>query len=52
MLSLVRVVLRGLAAALHSRRHLIVENLALRSQLLVLKRTVKAPTLRNSDRLF
>jgi hypothetical protein len=29
-----------------------MENLALRHQLLVLKRTVKAPTHRNSDRLF
>ena len=29
-----------------------MENLALRHQLLVLNRTVKAPTFRNSDRLF
>ena len=29
-----------------------MEYLALRDQLLVLNRTVKAPTLRNSDRLF
>jgi hypothetical protein len=52
MLSLVFAVLRSLAAAFHSRRHLVMENLALRHQLLVLNRTVKAPSLRNSDRLF
>ena len=52
MLSLVFAVLRSLAAGFHARRHLVGENLALRHQLLVLNRTVKAPTLRNSDRLF
>jgi hypothetical protein len=40
MLSLVVAILRSLAAAFHSRRHLAMENLALRHQLLVLKRTV------------
>jgi len=34
------------------RRNLVLENLALRHQLLVLNRKVKSPTLRNSDRLF
>jgi transposase InsO family protein len=52
MLSLVFAVLRSLTAGFHARRHLVLENLALRHQLLVLNRTVKAPTLRNSDRLF
>ena len=40
MLSLVFAVLRSLAAAFHSRRHLVMENLALRHQLQVLNRTV------------
>lgn len=52
MLSLVFAVLRSLAAGFHSRRHLVMENLALRHQLLMLNRTVKAPTLRKSDRPF
>ena len=52
MLSLVLAVLRSLAGALHTRRHLVLENLALRHQLLVLKRTAKTPALRNADRLF
>jgi len=52
MLSLVFAVLSSLAAGFHARRHLVLENLALRHQLLVLNRTVKAPPLRNSDRLF
>lgn len=52
MLSFVRTVLRGFAAALQTRRHLVLENLALRHQLLVLKRTAKTPALCNSDRLF
>jgi hypothetical protein len=34
MLSLVLAVLRSPAAAFHSRRHLVLENLALRHQLL------------------
>jgi hypothetical protein len=52
MLSLVYAVLRSLAAGFRARRHPVVENLALRHQLLVLNRTVKAPTLRIFDRLF
>jgi hypothetical protein len=52
MLSLVLAVLRSLAAGLHCRRNLVMENLALRHQLLVLKRTIMAPAIRNSDRLF
>ncbi len=52
MLSLVIAFLRSLTAASHSRRHLVMENLALRHQLLVLNRTAKAPALRNSDQLF
>jgi hypothetical protein len=52
MLSLVLAVLRSLATGFHARRHLVLENLALRHQLLVLNRTIKTPALRNSDRLF
>jgi hypothetical protein len=52
MLSIVRVVMRSLAAALQTHRHLVLENLALRHQLLVLNRTAKTPAFRNPDRLF
>ena len=52
MLSLVFAVLRSLTAGFHARRYLVLENLALRHELPVLNRAVKAPTLRNSDRLF
>ena len=52
MVSLVLEMLRSLAAALQTRRHLTLENLPLRHQLMVLKRTVKPPILRNSDRSF
>ncbi len=51
-LSLVLAVLSSLAAGFHVRRNLVLENLALRHQLLVLKRSIKNPALRNSDRLF
>jgi len=52
MFPLVFAVLRSLAAALQTRRDLVLENLALRHQLLVLNRTAKTPALRNADRLF
>jgi len=52
MFSLGFAALRSVAAGFYARRHLVMENLALRHQLLVLNRTVKAPALRNSDRLF
>ena len=47
MLSLVLAVLSSLAAGFHVRRNLVLENLALRHQLLVLKRSIKNPALRN-----
>ncbi len=50
--SLVFAVLRSLAAGLQTRRNLVLENLALRHQLLVLNRKVKSPARRSSDRLF
>lgn len=52
MFSLLVAVLRSLIAGFRARRNLVLENLALRHQLLVLNRKVKSPTLRNSDRLF
>ncbi len=52
MISLVFAFLRSLLAGFHVRRNLIMENLALRHQLLVLNRKVKTPPLRNCDRLF
>lgn len=52
MLLLVFALLRSLVSGFHVRRNLVLENLALRHQLVVLNRKVKAPTLRNSDRLF
>jgi hypothetical protein len=42
MFSLVLAVRRSLAAGFHARRHLVLENLALRHQLMVLNCTVKA----------
>lgn len=52
MLSLIFAVLSSLTAGFHARQNLVLENLALRHQLLVLHRAVKSPALRNSDRLF
>ena len=52
MFSLLSAVLRSAIAGFRARRNLVLENLALRHQLVVLNRKVKAPTLRNSDRLF
>ena len=43
MFSLAFAVLQSLAAALQTRRHLVLENLALRHEPLVLNRTIKAP---------
>ena len=45
-------VLRSLAAAFQPRRQLLLENLALRHQLLVLNRTAGKPRFRNADRLL
>ena len=41
-----------LKSALRTRRRLVAENLALRHQLAVLKRSVKRPRLEDSDRIF
>jgi hypothetical protein len=52
MFSLVSIVLSALCSGLKSRRQLMLENLALRHQLTVLKRSVPKPKLSNSDRLL
>jgi len=52
MFSLVLAVFRSIGSGFRTRRQLLLENLALRHQLLVLHRTVKMPALRNSDRLL
>jgi hypothetical protein len=43
MLRIVRMILRALASAIRSRRELLLENLALRQQLAVLKARGKQP---------
>ena len=52
MIPLVFWLVRLINLALPSRRSLILENLALRQQLAVYKRSVKRPRLRQTDRLF
>ena len=52
MITLLLHLFRLLPILYGSHRHLALENLALRHQLTVYKRTVSRPTLRPSDRLF
>jgi putative transposase len=52
MLAALAVVLRSLALICGGQRAVALENLALRQQLAVFKRTVKRPQLRHRDRLF
>ena len=52
MISLVSSLVRLLHLVLPSRRSLTLENLALRQQLAVYRRSVKRPRLRQTDRLF
>jgi len=52
MNTLVPAILGALVAALRSRASLVVENLALRQQLAVLRRTMTRPRLRPVDRAF
>jgi hypothetical protein len=52
MFGVMVAVLRSLAAAFQPRRQLLLENLALRHQLLVLNRTAGKPRFRNADRLL
>jgi hypothetical protein len=52
MLAALVVVLRSLALICGGHRVVALENLALRQQLAVFRRTVKRPPLRDRDRLF
>ena len=52
MWELLRTVVRSAVSALRLRRDLAVENLALRHQLVVLKRQSKKPRFEDRDRLF
>jgi hypothetical protein len=52
MLAALVVALRSLALICGGHRAVALENLALRQQLAVFKRTVKRPQLRHRDRLF
>jgi hypothetical protein len=52
MITLVTAILGALVAALRPRASLVVENLALRQQLVVLRRAVPRPRLRPFDRAF
>jgi hypothetical protein len=49
---MISTLLRTLISVLATRRELALENLALRQQITVLRRSVKRPHLKNSDRLF
>jgi len=50
VLNLLRCLFFGCLALLRSRRHLAIENLALRHQLGILRRSAKRPRLTNADR--
>src|SRR3954463_11888195 len=52
MLTALVVVFRSVALLCCGHRAVVVENLALRQQLAVFRRTVKRPPLRSGDRLF
>jgi putative transposase len=51
-MNIVRAFFLVLRTVFHRRRDLILENLALRQQLLVQQRTLKRPKLQNGDRCF
>jgi putative transposase len=52
MVELLIAIGRALALALRGQRELVLENLALRQQLAVMRRTTKRPQLQTRDRLF
>jgi len=52
MIDLLRTLLATARSSLKPRRELALENLALRQQLAILKRTTKRPELANADRAF
>jgi hypothetical protein len=49
---MITLILIGLLRGVRTQRSLVLENLALRHQLVVLQRTVPRPRLRTADRLF
>jgi putative transposase len=50
MLDVILTLLRSLTATIRGRRNLVLENLALRHQLMVIRRQVERPRLTNADR--
>ena len=52
MADMIRLILTGLLRGVRTQRALVLENLALRHQLTVLRRSTPRPRLRPSDRLF
>jgi hypothetical protein len=52
MIDLLYALLASARSSLKSQRELALDNLALRQQLAILKRTSKRPTLTKADRLF
>ena len=52
MADMITLILTGLLRGARTQRSLVLENLALRHQLVVLQRTVPRPRLRPSDRMF
>lgn len=52
MLSLLLTILKTVSASLNSHHHLVLENLALRQQLAMLKQTVNRPRVSAADPLF
>jgi len=52
MAGMIPLILTGLLRGVRTQRSLVLENLALRHQLVVLQRTVRRPRLRTTDRLF
>jgi putative transposase len=49
---MIPLILTGLLRGVRTQRSLVLENLALRHQLVILQRTVPRPRLRTADRLF
>ena len=52
MAGMITLILTGLLRGVRTQRSLVLENLALRHQLVVLQRTAPRPRLRTADRLF